>query len=290
MKRILLLISISLLIFIQIVNAQQSKDISNYLKDESAPGSRAAMGIFAAGYGKALADKLFDYKLNSWQNRLTSIAIAAVGYQLISYDTKNGVEFKPFKFNKEWKGYWEGYLAGEGLDLFLGFVRRYDGAKFIVSSTLMISMGIIIVEGEEGDGWRKAKDGPLTLENLFSNRHSYWFHFAGSGGLYWALSNHTATAEQALFYTSSLLWLWEVKDGYLKWEDYGFIGGDGFSWRDGVTGTIASFGSYAIDKWIFPYIKREIFALNSARKNGTTFALYPVLYQNQTKIAISIIF
>ncbi|MHA2344634.1 MAG: hypothetical protein ACXADW_22480, partial [Candidatus Hodarchaeales archaeon] len=98
MKRIIFLLSVSIHIFIQIVKAQQSEDLSNYLEDESAPGARASMGIFAAGYGKALADEVFDFKLNTWQNRLTSIGIAAIGYQILSYDTKGGVELKPFKF------------------------------------------------------------------------------------------------------------------------------------------------------------------------------------------------
>lgn len=290
MKRIIFLVSISIHIFFQIVNAQQSKDLTNYFENESAPGARAAMGIFAAGYGKALADEVFDFKLNTWQNRLTSIGIAAIGYQILSYDTKGGVELKPFKFNKEWKGYWQGYLVGEGLDLFLGFVQKYEAAKFIVASTVLMSMGIIIIVGESNKGFRMADDGPLTIKNLLTNRHSYWIHFAASGGLYWAISNHTATEEQALLYTSSLIWLWEVKDGYLRWEDYGFIGGDGFSWRDGVAGTIAAFGSYAFDKWMFPFIKRNIFALNEQRKNATYFTLYPDLYYNQMKIDIKIIF
>jgi len=28
--------------------------------------------------------------------------------------------------------------------------------------------------------------------------------------------------------------LWEVKDGYMDWQRWGFWGGDGFSWRDVV--------------------------------------------------------
>ena len=38
-------------------------------------------------------------------------------------------------------------------------------------------------------------------------------------------------------------------------EKYGWIGGDGFSWRDGVAGSIAAVGSYAIDKWVYPFIR-----------------------------------
>lgn len=248
------------------------------------------MGMFASGYGKALAGKLSGYERYTWQNRAIAVAIAAAGYQMISYDAREGVEFRPFKLNKEWKGYWEGYLAGEGLDIFLWIVRNYSGAKFIVSSTLMISMGIIIAEGEAEKGWRAADDGPLTIRNLFKNRHSYWTHFAGSGGLYWALSHHTAFEEQALLYTSMLIWLWEVKDGYLRWEKFGFIGGDGFSWRDGVTGSIAAFGSYAFDKWMFPFIKSKIIAQNSGRTTNLSVGLYPYLYKKRMGIAFSIRF
>ncbi len=252
LKKSLTAIVLLLLFFMEI--PAQTVD---YLKDESAPGSRAAMGVFASGYGKALAGELFGFERNTWQNRLSAIGLAATGYQLFSYDALDGVEFKPFKFNKRWKGYWEGYLTGEGLDLFLGFVRRYNGAKFIVSSALMISTGIVIAEGEGGDGWRKAEDGPLTVRNLFKNRHSYWVHFAGSGGLYWALSHHTATPEQALLYTTGLLWLWEVKDAYLPWEDYGFIGGDGFSWRDGLAGSIVLWAVMRLTGGFFHISKRR---------------------------------
>ena len=183
MKYVIVPLSVLLLWISYPAHGQNDSKVSDFLKNESAPGSRASMGIFASAYGNAVASRLFDYDRYSWKNRLTSAAVAALGYQLISYDTQDGVEFKPFKLNKQWKGYWEGYLAGEGLDIFLWIVRKYSGAKFIVSSSLMISMSIVIAVGEEDKAWRKADDGPLTLRNLFRNRHSWWTHFAGSGGL-----------------------------------------------------------------------------------------------------------
>ena len=33
-------------------------------------------------------------------------------------------------------------------------------------------------------------------------------------------------------------WLWEVKDAFVRWETWGWLGGDGFSWRDGVASTV----------------------------------------------------
>ena len=254
-----------LFIFLQTttLHSQSTNVISEYLTDEQAPGARASMGIFAAGYGKALSEAVFDFKMGTWQNRLTSVGFAALGYQLISYDTNAGLQFQPFKFNKEWKGFWEGYAIGEGIDLFLGFVEQYDAAKFIVASTLTIAMGIVIVEGQASGGFRMADDGPFTIGNLVTNRHSWWEHFAASGGLYWAISNHTASEESALLHTLPLIWLWEVKDGFLPWEEYGWIGGDGFSWRDGMAGSIAAVGSYAFDKWALPFLSNNIF------KSGT---------------------
>ena len=287
MIRIILLINIFLMLTVQLSYAQVNTDIKKYVEDESAPGARAAMGIFAAGYGKALADEVFKFSLNTWQNRLTSAGIAAISYQIISYDTYDGLQIKPFKFKKKWTGYWEGYALGEGLDLFLGFVKQYDVAKFLIASTAAILMSIIIVKGETSGGLRMAKDGPFSITNLFKNRHSWWVHFASSGGLYWAISNHTASKESALIHTLPIIWLWEVKDGYLAWEKYGWIGGDGFSWRDGVSGSISTVGSYAIDKWIFPFIKKNIFPKNDLIGNRMTCTIYQDI--NQEKVHINFI-
>jgi hypothetical protein len=286
MSKLIVILIILLSCSTQSAKAQLSDYLTRYVEDESAPGARAAMGIFAAGYGKALAAEVFEFPMNTWQNRLTSIGIAALGYQIISYDTYDGLQVKPFKFNKQWTGYWEGYAIGEGLDLFLGFVNRYDAAKFIIASTATILMGIVIAKGEASGGFRVADDGPFSIENLFKNRHSWWVHFAASGGLYWAISNHTATEESALLYTLPVIWLWEVKDGYLKWEVHGWIGGDGFSWRDGVAGSIAAVGSYAIDKWVFPFIKNEVLPKNDLMSTKLNYSVYPDIYQKEIRIYI----
>jgi len=287
MFRIIVIINIIFILIVQSSNAQLRNYITRYVEDENAPGARAAMGLLAAGYGKALADEVFGFPLNTWQNRLTSIGIAAVSYQIISYDTYKGLQFSPFKFNKEWSGYWEGYVIGEGLDLFLGFVNRYDSAKFIIASTTAILMSIVIAKGQASGGFRMADDGPFTIDNLFNNRHSWWVHFAASGGLYWAISNHTATEESALLHTLPVIWLWEVKDGFLPWEEYGWIGGDGFSWRDGVAGSIAAVGSYAIDKWVFPFIKNNLLPKNDLISNQITCLVYPDFYKGKVKLNIN---
>ena len=78
MKVILITLFLILLMSIRPGKAQLTEYIKNYVTDEKAPGARAAMGIFAAGYGKALAESTFDFPMNTWQNRLTSIGIATV--------------------------------------------------------------------------------------------------------------------------------------------------------------------------------------------------------------------
>jgi len=290
MFRIIIIINIFYLLTIQTSNAQIKNYITKYVEDESAPGARAAMGILAAGYGKALADEVFEFPLNTWQNRLTSIGIAALSYQIVSYDTYDGLQINPFKFNKKWTGYWEGYAIGEGLDLFLGFVNQYDAAKFIIASTTTILMSIVIVKGESSGGFRMAEDGPFSIDKLFRNRHSWWIHFAASGGLYWAISNHTQTEESALLHTLPVIWLWEVKDGYLPWEKYGWIGGDGFSWRDGMAGSIAAISSYAIDKWVLPFIKNTILPKNHSVCNQITCTIYQNMYRQQVNINFNVRF
>ncbi len=76
MKRLIFMFNGILFFNIILVQAQQSSNSIDYLENESAPGARASMGIFAAGYGKALAEELFGLKLNSWQNRVSSIGMA----------------------------------------------------------------------------------------------------------------------------------------------------------------------------------------------------------------------
>ena len=255
-------ITIIFLLFIcsYILPAQDTPDI---LINESASGARAAMGIFANGYSRALFREFFGFEDYTWQATLGSAALAAAGYQILSYNTLTGLEFKPFKLNKEWYGYWQGYLAGEGLNWFLYGVESSKAAQVIIWSTIGTATATVVIIGATKYGFRMADDGPFTLDNLFTNRHSYWVHFAGAGGLYWAISNHTNSRERALLYTTGLIWLWEVKDGFIPWEEAGFIGGDGFSWRDGTAGTIAAAGSYAIDKWVLPWIRTHIFRKTS---------------------------
>ncbi|MCA9740096.1 MAG: hypothetical protein H6695_08400 [Deferribacteres bacterium] len=243
---VLLLLSIFV-----VSNTFAQKQEKEYYRDESVAGARGAMGLFANGYTRALAAKAFGFKPYSLKNRIASAALAATSYQLISFEKGEALGVRPFKLNKEWYGYWQGYFSAEVMDMFLGTVKKYNGLKFLFGSTFAAATGVMVIDGENSHAWRYAKDGPLTLKKLVSNRHSYWIHFAGSGGLYWVFARHVQSPELALAYTTFFIWMWEVKDGYIRWEDVGFLGGDGFSWADGWAGSIAAAGSYLVNKLLF---------------------------------------
>ncbi|MBD3385059.1 hypothetical protein GF407_09040 [candidate division KSB1 bacterium] len=229
------------------------------LKDESAPGARASLGLAANAYSRAITRDLFHISPYSLKGTLSRMGVAALSYQLISYDTFEGITLKPWQFDKEWKGYWVGFFAEDAIDLTFQWVRRNKEAQFFFIETTLLSLGLLAYQGEIHHKWRLAEDETLSWKNLLTNRNSYLVHFAGSGGLYWAFYKNTRVDEQALLYTLLCVWVWEFKDGYLHWEDVGFIGGDGFSWNDGGSGTIATLASYFTSKWIFPWLDRTVF-------------------------------
>jgi hypothetical protein len=49
-----------------------------------------------------------------------------------------------------------------------------------------------------------------------------------------------------VLFSLAFWWLWEVKDAILRWEDAGWLGGDGFSWRDGLVSTAGVFFAWMI--------------------------------------------
>lgn len=69
--------------------------------------------------------------------------------------------------------------------------------------------------------------------------------------------------------------LWEVKDSYVNWQDFGFIGGDGFSYKDVVAdGVGIGFSLHLFD----PVIKRKIVQKikTSAVKIDSVLVINPV--------------
>jgi hypothetical protein len=49
-----------------------------------------------------------------------------------------------------------------------------------------------------------------------------------------------------VFASFTFWWLWEVKDAYVRSEDWGWLGGDGFSWKDGIASTVGVWVAWMI--------------------------------------------
>lgn len=74
---------------------------------------------------------------------------------------------------------------------------------------------------------RFAKDSWFSVERTFSEKGLFRYdkiqHLVG-GFILGLVFN--------IYWASSFNVLWEVKDGFLPYEKIGFLGGDGFSWKD----------------------------------------------------------
>lgn len=271
-KGCLLVIIFFSVIFFYSTNIPAEEKTKGLLQNKSAI-ARASMGIFSNPFNRYLSKNVFHLNPNSLLSQFTSLMIAAAGYQTLSYDEMDGVKIDPFVFKKSWKGYWTGYLAGGGANIFLNAIKKSKHADKIIAAAFFTTMLAITIDGEIGDTWRVADDSPLNFDNLFMNRDHYWTHFAGTGGLYWILSNHTKTPSQALLFTVVLVFWWEYKDGYIRTDSkYGYLGGDGFSLSDATAGVIAASGSYLFDKFILSIFK------DSSVENRHSLSISPNFY------------
>ena len=64
------------------------------------------------------------------------------------------------------------------------------------------------------------------------------FHLARDGALFFVLWLVIGKFFPALLITQLFAILWEVKDGFVRWEDIGWWGGDGFSYKDILMGWV----------------------------------------------------
>ena len=89
--------------------------------------------------------------------------------------------------------------------------------------------------------WRWADDsGELA--------HDKEAHLGGSFGLYYLFRHKEFNETQSILYSLSLGLIKETSDALLPWEEYGVMGGDGFSKYD-LYYNIAGIGlAYALDK------------------------------------------
>lgn len=245
---VLLLVTISLGIASR---AGAQEGLNELLRDESASGARAAMGLFSSPFNKYFCKHVLGLSPHSFAGHFSSLILAAASYQTVYYDPDFGVQVDPFVLHKSWRGFWTGYFSAEGIDLAIWLAKKSRHANLFIASSLVLATAAIAVDGEVNNTWRQAEDSPLTLDNLILNRHSYWTHFAATGGLYWMLSNQTDTPFKAYLYTIGLTWLWEFKDGYVRTESkFRYLGGEGFSLSDAMAGILAASGSFLLDQLI----------------------------------------
>ena len=84
--------------------------------------------------------------------------------------------------------------------------------------------------------WRWARDGWTTRQGLlrFSGGYDKIEHALFFGAMYAVLRLVGMNTAGAWLWSSFAALLNEVKDALMPWERFGWIGGDGFSWRDFV--------------------------------------------------------
>ena len=89
--------------------------------------------------------------------------------------------------------------------------------------------------------WRWAED---TIEMT----HDKETHLVGSFGLYYLLKSKEFSENESILYTISLGVTKETIDALVPWEEYGKIGGDGFSKNDLMYNLVGIGLAYTIDK------------------------------------------
>ena len=106
---------------------------------------------------------------------------------------------------------------------------------------LIVLMVLSIGYSQELGQWRWADD---TAELS----HDKEAHFVGSFGLYYLFRHKEFNETQSILYSFTLGLIKETSDALVHWEEYGAIGGDGFSKYD-LYYNIAGIGAaYVIDK------------------------------------------
>ena len=99
---------------------------------------------------------------------------------------------------------------------------------------LIVLMVLTIGYSQELGQWRWADD---TIELT----HDKEAHLVGSFGLYYLFRHKEFTETQSILYSFALGLLKETSDALVPWEEYGIIGGDGFSKYD-LTYNVAGIG------------------------------------------------
>ena len=108
---------------------------------------------------------------------------------------------------------------------------------FLLIALMVLTIGY----SQELGQWRWADD---TIELT----HDKETHFLGSFGIYYMFRHKEFNETQSILYSIGLGLLKETSDALVPWEEYGIIGGDGFSKYD-LYYNIAGIGlAYVVDK------------------------------------------
>ena len=126
------------------------------------------------------------------------------------------------------------------------------GSGVLQMFLLIVLMVLTIGYSQELGQWRWADD---TAELS----HDKEAHFVGSFGLYYLFRHKEFNETQSILYSFALGLIKETSDALVPWEQYGAIGGDGFSKYDlyyNITGISVA---YVIDKLWKPKEKNNAF-------------------------------
>ena len=117
---------------------------------------------------------------------------------------------------------------------------------------LMVLMVLSIGYSQELGQWRWASD---TIELT----HDKEAHLVGSFGLYYLFRHKEFNEVQSILYSISLGLAKEISDALVPWEQYGALGGDGFSKYDLYYNIAGISSAYVIDKLWKPKEKSNAF-------------------------------
>ena len=105
-------------------------------------------------------------------------------------------------------------------------INRRDQLNVVLLCALIVCLALSLMFPPKCDGqeFRMAKDTFTGYDKIA--------HMGASSLLYLGILRMTEDNKSAVLGTLILGIMFEVKDGYIKYEDFGWWGGDGFSWKD----------------------------------------------------------
>jgi len=131
-------------------------------------------------------------------------------------------------------------------------VRKNDPRIYLLVFFSLVN--IHFLWGQDSFTWRIAHENWTGQDKVI--------HLTGNYLLCAALHSKMSLPK-AMYFTSLTGLLWEIKDSWLPWQHYGFIGSEGFSYTDFWVGN-AGILFYAVSQWLYQRMKSY---KQPARKN-----------------------